>query len=282
MITLTAEDSHGDTGMWNLVVNVVDSIPLVWSTDGSNGDIDIAVSDMYFGKDPTIFIVQLNAVQLTDIVTEWQICNTQTGICYEQGLESVDSSTFQTGHTFSAVPSSGNGLANFDEVKIQVTAIGTDGFDYESDWLSYLATQEPGTEDPTEGTGDGTDNEQTGGEEESSSEAGSMSTTIIIALIALVILMMVAGVLGTMLLRGGRENEPVTDWASAETFAVPAAAPPAVAVPAAAPVAQSVPDYTHLTPGGQYVTGHAGETVYLSPDGSAWTMQADSSFIRTS
>ncbi|MEE3309941.1 MAG: hypothetical protein VX230_00410, partial [Candidatus Thermoplasmatota archaeon] len=282
MITLTAEDSHGDTGMWNLVVNVVDSIPLVWSTDGSNGDIDIAVSDMYFGKDPTIFIVQLNAVQLTDIVTEWQICNTQTGICYEQGLESVDSSTFQTGHTFSAVPSSGNGLANFDEVKIQVTAIGTDGFDYESDWLSYLATQEPGTEDPTDGTGDGTDNEQTGGEEESSSEAGSMSTTIIIALIALVILMMVAGVLGTMLLRGGRENEPVTDWASAETLAVPAAAPPAVAVPAAAPVAQSVPDYTHLTPGGQYVTGHAGETVYLSPDGSAWTMQADSSFIRTS
>ena len=282
MITLTAEDSHGDTGMWNLVVNVVDSIPLVWSTDGSNGDIDIAVSDMYFGKDPTIFIVQLNAVQLTDIVTEWQICNTQTGICYEQGLESVDSSTFQTGHTFSAVPSSGNGLANFDEVKIQVTAIGTDGFDYESDWLSYLATQEPGTEDPTDGTGDGTDNEQTGGEEESSSEAGSMSTTIIIALIALVILMMVAGVLGTMLLRGGRENEPVADWASAETFAVPAAAPPAVAVPAAAPVAQSVPDYTHLTPGGQYVTGHAGETVYLSPDGSAWTMQADSSFIRTS
>ena len=78
MITLTAEDSHGDTGMWNLVVNVVDSIPLVWRTDGSNGDIDIAVSDMYFGKDPTIFIVQLNAVQLTDIVTEWQICNTQT------------------------------------------------------------------------------------------------------------------------------------------------------------------------------------------------------------
>ena len=56
----------------------------------------------------------------------------------------------------------------------------------------------------------------------------------------------------------------------------------AAAPPAAAPVVNSVPDYTHLTPGGQYVTGHAGETVYLSPDGSAWTMQADSSFIRTS
>ena len=62
-----------------------------------------------------------------------------------------------------------------------------------------------------------------------------------------------------------------------EKWGVKAAAPVA-----AAPAVQSVPDYTHLTPGGQDVTGQAGETVYLSPDGTAWTMQADSSFIRTS
>ena len=50
-----------------------------------------------------------------------------------------------------------------------------------------------------------------------------------------------------------------------------------------APVApQTVPDYTHLPVGGQYVSGHAGETVYLAPNGTAWTMQADNSFIRTS
>ncbi|MCS5535527.1 MAG: hypothetical protein NZ802_06705, partial [Candidatus Poseidoniales archaeon] len=129
-ILLSAEDSHGASSETLLLINVVDSIQLVWSTDGgSTGDIDIAVTDMYYGKDPTIFIVQFSAVELTDIVTEWQICNVQTGICYEQGLESVDSATFQTGQTFTAVPSSGNGLANFDEVKIQVTAVGTDGFD---------------------------------------------------------------------------------------------------------------------------------------------------------
>ena len=280
IIHLSAEDSHMDSGQWNILINVVDSVPLAWSTDGSTGDIDIAVTDMYFGKDPTIFIVQLSAVGLTDIVTEWQICNVQTGICYEQGLESVDSATFQTGQTFTAAPSSGNGLANFDEVKIQVTAVGTDGFDYESDWISYLATQEPGTEDPTDETGDGTDNEQTGDGDETSSKGG-MSTTVIIALVGLVLLMLVAGVLGTMLLRGGREEE--VDWATAQpSFEAPAAAAPVVMAPAAAPVAQTVPDYTHLTPGGQYVTGHAGETVYLGPDGTAWTMQADSSFVRTS
>ena len=282
-IMLSAEDSHGVSSETLLLINVVDNIQLVWSTDGgSTGDIDIAVTDMYYSKDPTIFIVQFSAVELTDIVTEWQICNVQTGICYEQGLESVDSATFQTGQTFTAVPSSGNGLANFDEVKIQVTAVGTDGFDYESDWISYLATQEPGTDDPTDGTGDGTDNDQTGDGEESSSESGGMSTTVIFALVGLVILMLFAGVLGTMLLRGGREEQ--VDWSTAQpSIEVPtAAAAPPVAMSAAAPVAQTAPDYTHLTPGGQYVTGHVGETVYLAPDGSAWTMQADSSFVRTS
>ena len=279
MITLSAQDSHGDSGIWNIPVNVVDSIQLVWSTDGSNGDIDIAVTDMYFGKEPTIFLVQLSDVELTNIVTEWQICTT-TGICHSQATEPIDAQTFQTGQTFTAVAASGNGLANFDEVKIQVTAVGTDGFDYESDWIYYLATQEPGTEDPTDETGDGTDNEQTGDGDETSSKGG-MSTTVIIALVGLVLLMLVAGVLGTMLLRGGREEE--VDWATAQpSFEAPAAAAPVVMAPAAAPVAQTVPDYTHLTPGGQYVTGHAGETVYLAPDGAAWTMQADSSFVRTS
>ncbi|MCS5535114.1 MAG: hypothetical protein NZ802_04600, partial [Candidatus Poseidoniales archaeon] len=278
IIHLSAEDSHMDSGQWNILIDVVDSVPLVWSTDGSTGDIDIAVTDMYFGKDPTIFLVQLSDLELTNIVTEWQICTT-TGICHSQATEPVDAQTFQTGQTFTAVAASGNGLANFDEVKIQVTAVGTDGFDYESDWIYYLATQEPGTEDPTDETGDGTENEQTGDGDETSSKGG-MSTTVIIALVGLVLLMLVAGVLGTMLLRGGRKEQ--VDWAATETsFEAPAAAPP-VAMPAAAPVAQSVPDYTHLTPGGQYVTGHVGETVYLAPDGTAWTMQPDSSFVRTS
>jgi len=51
--------------------------------------------------------------------------------------------------------------------------------------------------------------------------------------------------------------------------------------PAAAPVAEVVSDYTHLPVGGQYITGHAGETVYLAPNGTAWTMRSDNSFVRS-
>ena len=280
-ILLSAEDSHGDSSESLLLINVVDSIQLVWSTDGSTGDIDIAVSDMYFGKEPTVFVVQLNTVQLTEVSAEWAICNAQSGICNDFGIVTIDPATFQTGQTFVAdITSTENGLANFDYMKVHITAVGADGFDYESDQVQFDAMKEPGTEDPTDGTGDGTDNEQTGDGEESASDAGGVSTTLIVALVGLVILMLVAGVLATMLLRGGREEQ--VDWATAQpSFDTPAAAPP-VAMPAAAPVAQSVPDYTHLTPGGQYVTGHVGETVYLAPDGTAWTMQADSSFVRTS
>ena len=279
MIQLSASDSDGDSGQWSFMVNVVDNMPLVWSNDGSNGDIDVAVSNMYFGMEPSIFVIQLSDTQLTDISAEWAICNSQNGICSDFGIVSIDSNTFQTGQTFVAqVTSTDNGLANFDYIKIHITAVGTDGFDYESDQVQFDAIQEPGST-PGEETDGETDNEQTGDSEET--QTGGMSTMVIGGIVGLVLLLVIAGVLATMLLRGGRDELPATDWGTEVAFAAPAAAPP-VAAPVAAPVVNAVPDYTHLSPGGQYVTGHAGETVYLSSDGTAWTMQADSSFIRTS
>jgi hypothetical protein len=279
LIQLSAYDSDVDTGYWTLAVTVVDTMPLVWSNDGSNGDIDVAISDMYFGKSPSIFVIQLSDTQLTDISAEWAICNSESGTCNDFGIVSIDSSAFQTGQTFVAqITSTENGLANFDYIKVHITAVGTDGFDYESDQVQFDAIQEPGTT-PIDETGDGTENDQAGDDEES--QSGGMSTMVVVGIVGLVLLLVVAGVLATMLLRGGRDELPATDWGTEVAFATPAAAPP-VAAPVAAPVVNAVPDYTHLSPGGQYVTGHAGETVYLSPDGTAWTMQADSSFIRTS
>lgn len=278
LIQLSATDSHLDSGQWNLMITVVDSVPLVWSNDGSNGDLDIAVTDMYFGKDPSIFVIQLSDTQLTDISAEWSICNSQNGICSDFGIVPIDASTFRTGETFVPSPSSGNGLANFDYIKIHITAVGEDGFDYESEQVRYDAIQEPGTGEPTDETDGETDNEQTG---DANPQSGGVSTMVIVGIAALVFLVVIAGVLGAVLLRGGRK-EPTPDWGTEVAFATPAAAPLVAAAPVAAPVVNSVPDYTHLTPGGQYVTGHAGETVYLAPDGTAWTMQADSSFIRTS
>ena len=279
MIQLSASDSDGDSGQWSFMVNVVDNMPLVWSNDGSNGDIDVAVSNMYFGMEPSIFVIQLSDTQLTDISAEWAICNSQNGICSDFGIVSIDSNTFQTGQTFVAqIASTDNGLANFDYIKVHITAVGTDGFDYESDQVQFDAIQEPGTT-PVDETDGETDNEQTGDSGET--QTGGMSTMVIGGIVGLVLLLVIAGVLATMLLRGGRDELPATDWGTEVAFATPAAAPP-VAAPVAAPVVNAVPDYTHLSPGGQYVTGHAGETVYLSPDGTAWTMQSDSSFIRTS
>ena len=279
MVQLSASDSDGDSGQWSFMVNVVDNMPLVWSNDGSNGDIDIAISNMYYGMEPSIFLIQLSDTQLTDISAEWAICNSQNGICSDFGVVSIDSNTFRTGQTFVAqVSSTDNGLANFDYIKVHITAVGSDGFDYESDQVQFDAIQEPGTT-PIDETDGETDNEQTGDAEES--QSGGMSTMVIGGIVGLVLLLVVAGALAAMLLRGGREELPATDWGTEVAFATPAAAPP-VAAPVAAPVVNAVPDYTHLSPGGQYVTGHAGETVYLAPDGTAWTMQADSSFIRTS
>jgi hypothetical protein len=275
LIQLSASDSDGDSGQWSFMINVVDNMPLVWSNDGSNGDIDIAVSNMYFGMSPSIFVVQLSDVQLTDISAEWAICNSQNGICSDFGVASIDSNTFQTGQTFEAqITSTENGLSNFDYIKVHITAVGVDGFDYESDQVQFDAIQEPGTT-PVDDTDEGSDNEQTGDSEET--QSGGMSTMVIGGIVGLVLLLVIAGVLAAMLLRGGRDELPATDWGTEAAFAAPMAAPPM-----AAPVVNAVPDYTHLTPGGQYVTGHAGETVYLAPDGTAWTMQADSSFIRTS
>ena len=170
-----------------------------------------------------------------------------------------------------------------------MTAQGTDGFDYKSSTITFLAEEEPGVEQPGDGSGE--ENEESGDGEGASSEAGGMSGAVIAGVIFLVILMVIASVLGAMILRSGKEQQPAAvDWGTETSFAAPAAAPIAAApaayaaptAPAPVPAVQSVPDYTHLRPGGQYVTGHAGETVYLSPDGTAWTMQADSSFIRTS
>jgi hypothetical protein len=74
-----------------------------------------------------------------------------------------------------------------------------------------------------------------------------------------------------MLLRGGKEEELGMGFG-----ATPSGMPP---TPTAA-LATAL-DYIKLTPGVNYVTNDAGQTVYLSPDDTDWTMQADNSFVRT-
>jgi thiol-disulfide isomerase/thioredoxin len=275
-VTITAQDSSGASDSWNIDINVVDMLPLIWSTNGTDGDIDVVVDDLALQKDPTLYLIQLSELELSNIVIVWSICNYQTGICTDFGSIEITQNEILSGYTFSTVRDTGNGMETYDELKLHVEADDTSGFDRKSSELGFKISIDDVA------TGDGTDEIDEGENQESEDSAkessGGMDSMVLVALISLVVLFAVAGTLVTMLLRGGRGNaeEAPVDWnaASSET--------PLAFTPVAAPSTQSVPDYTHLTPGGQYVSGHAGETVYLSPDGTAWTMQADSSFIRTS
>ena len=292
MFQLSASDSSGATNQWNMIVNVVDSVNLVWSNDGTNGDLDIVVTDMYIGKNATVYLVQLSDIGFSEITATWELCNSDLGLCLYYGVIELDPSILSSsGQSFEVIKTGddgnpmGVGLDTFDYIKFRVNGVGTDGFDYESTSVQYDAMPEPGTEQPN--TGENGENEEQSGDGGSvNAESGGMSMMLIGGVIGLVFLMVIAGALGAVLLRGGREEQaPSINWGTELAFNNPAAVAPAAAPPVVAPtpaVAQSVPSYMQLTPGGQYVTGHSGETVYLSPDGTAWTMQADSSFIRTS
>ncbi len=276
-VYITATDAHGDSGVWSLMVEVVDVLPLDWSTDGSNGDIDIAVVNLYVGETPHVYIVQLSDLQLSDINIEWQICNTETGICNDFGTVTPTGAQLMTGQYFDTEIISGpSGLQMYDQLKIVVTALDSDGFDRKSSEVKFDASASPFNDGTTD---DGTDNEETGDDEVASAKGGNSMGLIIGAVVVVVILVVLAVILSLMLLGGSRAAAPAVEWSTEESFIAPGAAPqPAIAALASA---EPAPDYTHLPAGGNYVTGEGGETVYLAPDGTAWAMQADNSFVRT-
>jgi hypothetical protein len=278
-VYITATDAHGDSGVWSLMVEVVDALPLAWSTDGSNGDLDVAVVNLYIGDTPNVYIVQLSDLQLSDIRIEWQICNTETGICNDFGAEAPTGAQLMIGQNFDTEIISGpSGLQMYDQLKIVVTAIDSNGFDRESSWIMFDATTEQIDGGTTDGGDNNDDNTGSGSDDETSSKGGSSMGLIIGAVVVVVILVVLAVILSLMLLGGSRAPESVVEWGAEASFTAPGAPQPAMAASAGA---ETAPDYTHLPAGGNYVTGEGGETVYLAPNGTAWAMQADNSFVRT-
>jgi hypothetical protein len=88
----------------------------------------------------------------------------------------------------------------------------------------------------------------------------------VIVLLAVVVLTL------SVLRRGGSKDVAEVSWDDEIPMA-----PPGFDAPA---VAQVISDYTQLPGGGSYSTGPMGETIYNAPDGSAYQMQTDGSFIR--
>ena len=277
-VYITATDNDGDSSVWSLMVEVVDALPLAWSTDGSNGDIDIAVINLYIGDTPNVYIVQLSDLQLSDIFIEWQICNTETGICNDLGGETPTGAELMAGQNFDTEIISGpSGLQMYDQLKIIVTAIDSNGFDRESSEVKFDATTEQIDDGTTDGGDNNDDNTGSGSDDEASSKSGSSMGLIIGAVVVVVILVVLAVILSLMLLGGNQVVEPEVDFSAVggNTQSV------TVNVASAAPIAgATAPDYTHLPAGGNYVNGEGGETIYLAPDGTSWAMQPDNSFVR--
>jgi hypothetical protein len=240
-----------------VTIEVIDSLPLVWSDNPETGDLMIEESNIYVGENPAFIITEHSDLGLTDIDIEWQICNMDTGVCTDFGKEAPTS--FATPFEFQT--NKPNGAMFRDYVKVIVTAVDGDGFDRTTDGSAkYDITTERPVVDDTPEDDSNTDAADTGA-------AGNPVVLYAIAA-ALFVGLLVAITLAVMLVRGGREEEIGMGYGDADSLSSAAGL-------------GSVPDYTQLPTGGSYVTAESGQTVYLAPNDTDWTMQTDNSFIRT-
>ncbi|HIC22429.1 MAG TPA: hypothetical protein EYO84_03305, partial [Planctomycetes bacterium] len=90
-ITIVVSDVHDAATAYDVTIEVIDSLPLVWSDNPETGDLMIEVSNIYVGENPSFVITEHGNLGLTDIDIEWQICNMDTGVCTDFGKEAPTS-----------------------------------------------------------------------------------------------------------------------------------------------------------------------------------------------
>ncbi len=54
IVTITAEDRHGQASAEMLIVQVVDDLPLEWDDGSGNGDSVVHMEAAYFGANPSV------------------------------------------------------------------------------------------------------------------------------------------------------------------------------------------------------------------------------------
>lgn len=179
-VSLTLIDSHGDWSVSQFTVTILDSKPLSWSTDFEPGDLEPQVDGLSVGEDPTITIVNVGDLELSDIKTTWTICNSIVGICHTAG------SSNGLG-PFVAAPISGNGMAIGDYLTLYVRALDGDGWDRESTETLKLITGGQAQEQPEEPI---PEEEETEKQQESgaqSADTGFSSLQIVAAILILIV-----------------------------------------------------------------------------------------------
>ena len=262
-ITIVVSDVHDDVNAYYVTVEVIDSLPLVWSENAESGDLMAHADDLYINENPTFNVSHHSGLGLTNVAIEWQICNKDSGVCTDLGIENTEN--LGSVYSFSVSKSQGEMLFH-DQVKITLTAIDSNGFDRETPLAVVFDITE---ERPSDVVDDTTDDSTT---DDSASTASNIPSLGVLAIGgAFIVAVLIALILGVMLLRGGKEEDLGMGYGTA---------PPPLAGMPPMPMGM-VPDYSQLPAGGNYVTNDAGQTVYLSPDNTDWTMQPDNSFIRT-
>ena len=130
-ITVAAVDRY-DTNVYTLIVNVYDAKPFVVDSEGGDsGYMAVNLEDYLVGDSPTAYMFLQDGVpEFTSIATEWQMCESQTGVCLDLVQENLDITKTSWAYELE-FPSREFGLKLLDDVKLTgITAVDNTGEEY--------------------------------------------------------------------------------------------------------------------------------------------------------
>ena len=135
LVQVSLSDPNGAIGQYSFTVDVIGDILLTWD-EGNGGDMSLVYDTIDYGTSPKVTVSYLGAETFSNVEVTWQICNTITGTCHTiDTLQGFDVE-------FDVISVYPEGLRSGDEIKIDVIASDTSGFDYKSiNSFSLMSTQ---------------------------------------------------------------------------------------------------------------------------------------------
>ncbi len=157
-VTVTIVDDEDESSTYIFTVEVISHLPLTVSKEDSDANVYLVAIDDRIGRIANYMMTLGEDVGLSNIKTTWQICNMETGLCYDiielthPNTESSIGWNYEV--TFDRVTSNG-GLVYGDQIKlVDVTGINANGIDLKMEgktlyWniTEYPAFAEMGSEE---------------------------------------------------------------------------------------------------------------------------------------
>ena len=283
-ISFSLDDAEGGVSTVPMTLEIIDALPLVWEENGI-GDLSTAADTLETGTTPRISVLNVGTETLSDVRVMWALCNTISGTCTDFGY-------VEEFGGFDVVPQSGLGLRLGDQIKIDVEAVDSAGFDRKSTSTKIYDVVEAA--DAVDDTTNPDDTKDASSEGQTDEVMSSMTKAAIGGGLLVFFLIIILSL--TFVMKRGKEQDldPYAQQLLAQGYGLDVAIQTAAAhqdyakqrnaeqaIVAAAPApAATLPDYTHLPAGGDYRTGFNGETIYVEANGASWTMLPDNSFVR--